>query len=1130
MSLARPPEGAHTRSAGPAEGRGGAPISRRLQRTAVVAAVAALFGAAHAQGGPPAGSPSDVRYTPLTGSPSALYPRAPDVDSLPSLVGNPAANANADVGRIAVEIDRNAVPADGQSPVRVVVRVFDRQGAPLRGTALLTIEHSGGRVLLPGARTDELGPRRQDADRTVPGVQLAVENGVAEFTLLAPFEAQDVRLRVGAGSEEASGAIAFVPELRPMIAAGLIEGIVNFRGRTNLGTVRRGDVFEQEIDSWSREFNGGKSNVAARAAFFLKGTIRGDVLLTAAYDSDKDTRTRLLRDIRPDELYPVYGDSSLRSFDARSTSRAFVRLDRDKDYVLYGDFVTGDGFTEAIGQGAVASLKQRSLGNYNRTATGVRAHKESGALSASAFAFHDSLRQIVEEFASQGSGPYGLRNNAVLEGSDKVEVVVRDRFNTTRIVAVRPLVRLVDYSFEPFSGRIVLATFLPSVDENLNPVSLRITYEVDQGGEKFFVWGGDVQWKLSPQIEIGGSAVDDRNDLARYRLGSANATWRIAEKTALVVEVARTQSEINTNPTNQTSSPGLAGKSGDVAGNAWRVEFAHEGENTEARAFLGRSSTDFNNPAAPLNAGRGEGQASASYKLTDTVKVYGEGAMSEDRNPGGGERRVGGAGVRWRLGDRLTLDAGLRAARETIGSQGNGVSSVPFGSQLGLTGSVASGAGGGALGYGNQALDPSTGLPVITPSTGLAPAVSNLAPGTHLQSDTVRVGLGYRLTETVRLGGEIEHDIDGDARRRYAAGADWQFNERTKLYGRYERQEGWAYLQGVTSTGKSADAFVVGVDSTYLKDTQVYSEYRLRDAISGRDLQLVSGVRNFWDVTEGLRLTTAAEHIEVLRGQTASANAASIGLDYSADPLWRGSTRLEVRRSGDLDATPANDTFTTVLGQVLAARKLARDWTLLGRDYLLATRYAARGDILQNRAQLGVAYRDTDTNRVNALAKIEHKAERDGSNATVGELKTRAFIASAHADWHPSRPWWLTGRIAAKWQRDRFENGVASRFDAQLVAGRVVYDVSEHWDLGVLAAAQLGQHGARQYATGAEVGYLLQQNLWLSAGFNVSGFKGDSDLTGYEYVQRGFYLRLRFKFDETLFKGRDPAVNPSLDR
>jgi hypothetical protein len=45
---------------------------------------------------------------------------------------------------------------------------------------------------------------------------------------------------------------------------------------------------------------------------------------------------------------------------------------------------------------------------------------------------------VVEEIASQGSGPYGLRNNGVLEGSEKVEVIVRDRSQPSRIISVRP--------------------------------------------------------------------------------------------------------------------------------------------------------------------------------------------------------------------------------------------------------------------------------------------------------------------------------------------------------------------------------------------------------------------------------------------------------------------------------------------------------------------------------------------------------------------------------------------------------------------------------------------------------------------------------------------------------------------
>lgn len=1108
--------------------------ARLLGPWAAAGLLATAVPAAGAQSQPPPGTPADVRYTAPAAGDATLLPRAPGLDADKPLLFRGEQSgidyaAGGIVARIVVEVDRDAVPADGQSPVKLSVRLLGKDGQTLKQTVYATLEHSGGRVLLPGARTDEFGPRRQDADRVTPGVQLKVENGAAEFTLLAPAEAQDVRVRITAGGEEAAGTISFVPDLRPMVAAGLLEGIVNFRNKTLVAPVRRNDGFEQELERWSRDFNGGKSNVAGRAAFYLKGTVRGDLLLTAAYDSDKATRARLLRDVRPDELYPVYGDASLRSFDARSAERLYVRVDKNKSYALYGDFVTGDGFTQAIGQGAVASLKQRSLGNYNRTATGVRLHHEQGSLTGNVFAFRDTLRQVVEEINSQGSGPYGLRNNGVLEGSEKVEVLVRDRAQPSRIISVRPLVRLVDYTFEPFSGRILLTSFLPSVDTDLNPVSLRITYEVDQGGTAFWVAGGDAQWRLSEGTEVGGSVVSDRNKLAPYELLSGNATFRLAPRTAVVIEAAQSTSTVNTNPTNQTSAPALAGRVGEVQGRAARIELAHEGDSTDARLFAGRSSPLFNNPSAPLQGGRDELYARGGLKITQDLRLYAEGLRSTDRTAGGGQRQSAGFGLRWSATEQLTLDASLRQARERVGTQPNGLLSWPYDQTLGLSSSIGSGSGGGALGFGNQVLDPATGLPVIQQG-GLSPGTSSLAPGTRLDSTSLRLGAGLRVSERLSLGAEVESDISGDHRRRIALGGDYTLAERTRLYGRYERQQGWVQLGGVSDTGRTAGTFAFGVDSSYLKDTQLFSEYRLRDAISGRDLQLASGVRNLWDVAEGWRISTGFENLRVISGATAPVNAASVALDWTADPLWRASGKLELRRSGDLQGTADNEEFDTTLLQALVARKLDRDWTLLARNHLLKTDYAARGDVMQDRAQLGLAYRDTDTNRVNALAKVEYKTESDASNAAVGTLKSRAWILSGHADYHPSRPWWMTGRVAGKWQKDRFENGVASDFRAQLLAGRLVYDITENWDVGVLAAAQFGDNGARQTAYGLEVGYLLQQNLWLSAGVNFTGFAGDADLAGYEYTRSGVYLRLRFKFDENLFKGRDQQVNRSLDR
>ena len=98
------------------------------------------------------------------------------------------------------------------------------------------------------------------------------------------------------------------------------------------------------------------------------------------------------------------------------------------------------------------------------------------------------------------------------------------------------------------------------------------------------------------------------------------------------------------------------------------------------------------------------------------MKVYAEALRSEDRNVGGGVRNAA------KLGATVTLDFGVRAIREKAGTPGPVASGV-FGSTSRLTGSVASGRGGSAVGFGNQPIDPATGLAIINsgsfiPTTG----------------------------------------------------------------------------------------------------------------------------------------------------------------------------------------------------------------------------------------------------------------------------------------------------------------------------------------------------------------------------------------------------------------------------
>jgi uncharacterized repeat protein (TIGR01451 family) len=1071
---------------------------------------------------------SDVVAQPQSLASTDAPPQAINVQS-----GAVDYSANSDVELVRVEVDRDGVPADGQSPVHVVVQLLGADEKPLAGKRFATIEYSGGRVRLPGGRTDELGPGRLDADRGTPGIQLPVDNGRAEFDLLAPDVPMDVLLRITAGGVAAENTVSFLPEMRELLATGLIEGIVNFRNGAGLETPHRDDAFDRDIRRWEKQFNSGKANAAARAAFFVKGRIKGEYLLTAAYDSDKEVRGRLLRDIQPEEFYPVYGDSSLRGFDARSAERLYVRIDKNRSYMMYGDFQTGDTLTTQTGISASGKAVMRSLGTYNRTATGFGWHFEGKRVRGNVFAMEDSLRQVIDEFPSQGSGPYALSNNAVLEGSERVEVITRDRNQPSRIINVRALGRLVDYSFEPFSGRILLNTFLPGFDSELNPISLRVTYELDQGTEKFWVYGVDAQFRLSKAIEAGAAYVQDENPYAPFKMGSANLGFRFGPNTWMVLEAARTESEVNTNSINQYATPGLQNLSGEVSGNAYRMEFAHDGKHFDARMFAGRSDPAFNNPSSPLYGGRGEYDLELTWAVNPRFQVYVEAMRSEDRNPDGGDRNAAGAGVRIDATQRLTLDLGVRSIRETIGAYSPWSSAVPFGSSGGLSGGFATGSAGGALGYGQQPLDPLTGLPIIR-SEGTVPT-SSLPIGTELESDSVHVGAGYKISDKLVLGGEYEQDVNGEDRNRVAIGADYRLRERNRLYGRYEKQTGLTSAYGITTTDRESDALVFGVDSTYLKDTQLFSEYRLRDAIAGRDVQMASGIRNDWSITDGLRLSTAAEHVKIYDGQTGDTTALAFGLDYSANPLWRGAMRLEYRVSGDVDSTlDTNEEFDTTLFQLMWARKLNRDWTLLARNYLLATEYKSRGDVMQDRFQLGVAYRDTDRNRVNALARYEYKLESDksgmgvngASGSDVGQdIRTQAHIVSTHADWHPSRPWWLTGRIAAKWQKDRFAYNDGIRVDDSfrgvLLSGRIIYDITENWDVGILGSTFRGDYGSNQYAYGLEIGRLLRQNLWLSAGYNFVGFEADKDLAGFEYTDEGAFIRLRFKFDEDLFRRED---------
>ncbi len=935
-------------------------------------------------------------------------------------------------GRIDIVLPKAGVAiADGVTPVKLTVLITDSKGVPVTARTPVTLEASVGRWKVIDANPNE------------PGVQTFVVGGSAEFELLPPLDPIDSVLRVSSGMLKAEKRLPMLPELRPLIGTGVIEGILSLRNLKPgaMQPVRARDGFEQELKQFSRESANGKTFAAARTAFFIKGKVQGEYLLTMAYDSDKEVRERLFRDIRPDEFYPVYGDSAIKGFDAQATSRLYVRVDKYKSYLLLGDYST------------ISFNPAQRLAQYQRALTGLRHHYEKDGVVIDSFASRDTVRQVVKEIPANGtSGPFELGLTNTLVNSERIELLTRDRNQPSIVIKTSVLTRFVDYAFEPLTGRILLRGPVPSVDAFLNPNSLRISIEVDQGGQAFWVAGTSATVKVSPALTLGANLVANLNPIAESfrRMTGANVMYQFGERSILTAELAQTV------------------KSDGNKGNAERIEYNHDGNDFKARMTVAKSSVGFENQASILRAGREEASGRASYRLGQSTIVAAEVLHTKDVVTGA-QRNGVLFNVEQAIGPISKIEVGVRHVTENIGNQ-------PVGTIV-----------------------PTTGTPTQTDLTSVRVKATTQIPG----------------IPTAAVYGEVEQDLNDSARRLVAVGGEYQFAGRGKVYARHELQSS---LQGAFALNnlQRTNATVLGISSEYMTNGTLFSEYRGRDSFGVRTTEAAVGLRNIFTVTDGLRLNTNVERIKSLGGsKEQESEAFGLGLDYTKSELWKGSTRIELR-----EATVSRSYLQTAD----AAVKLARDWTILGRHTwnLLETKAGtttSASDRVLQRLRLGLAYRDTDTNRFDALALIEKKRESDTALTAINAMRN-VWVGSMHANYHPQRSVVLSGQIASKRAHETI-SGIQLDNRTSLLGLRANWDMSERTDVSVIASTLMNhQTKVSQKGLGVEFGYLVHSNVWLSAGYNLFGYR-DQDLAPGQYSDKGAFIRLRFKFDEDSFK-RNP--------
>lgn len=385
-----------------------------------------------------------------------------------------------------------AAPTASATPtdvIPVVVRVLDARNRPVSASGIVTLH---AKLALWDVTDIRSG---------TPGVQVYLDNGEATFDLIPPQVAGNDIISVSGSFGRAEASITFTPDLDQRVMVGVIEGAIALGGeKSQLLDPGRFSSFEDTI-------------TGLRGEVYLKGAISGKTLLTLRYRSDQDTEARLFRDIQGDEYYPVYGDNSERGYDAQSSGNLYVKVEKGRSYILYGDIAI---------ESEASALK---LDGIRRVAQGAKAHWENDKVSITLFGARTALEQRVQEISGRGvSGPYSLVLDGYVQGTERVEILVRDKEGGD-VITSSPLRRGTDYLLDFFRNSLTFDDPVRQFDARGNPVSIRITYEVDvEGADRYWLYGGEINVAVGERTTIGARAVHADavvGNTARERLQSS---------------------------------------------------------------------------------------------------------------------------------------------------------------------------------------------------------------------------------------------------------------------------------------------------------------------------------------------------------------------------------------------------------------------------------------------------------------------------------------------------------------------------------------------------------------------------------------------------------------------------------
>ena len=847
-----------------------------------------------------------------------------------------------------------------------------------------------------------------------------------------------------------------------------------------------------------------------RLAFYLKGKIKGEWLLTASADTreqrlrdlfsnfaDKDPRY-LLRRLDPDKYYPVYGADSTTVDDAPTQGKFFVRLEKGDSQVMWGSFQT--------------SLTGTELSQFSRALYGARAKFASESTTqhgekrgqVEVFAADPGTLQSREEFRGTGGSLYYLRHIDITPGSERAWVEVRDK-DSGLVLETRPLVAVQDYEVNALQGRIILreplasnagaGTLVQSGGLSGHPVHLVVAYEYSPGvtaSEDMTVGGRGSVW-VNDHLQIGATAL--RQDGQRQRLHGMDATLRYKPGTYIKVEGAQSNGlgagafASQDGGFSFTAVPGGAGGKADAKRIEAAVDFAEVGQAKGKATFYWQDrEAGFSGPGQITSEAIEQSGGSVVWQVSPETELL---AKLDNKEAASQDSLRAEIDVRHRLSPNWQAGVGLRLddldtrianASPTLSQNGERTDLLV---RMDFQPDAEEKADWTAYGYLQGTLAHDAG---------------------RNENDRVGVGGEKRINDRLKLGGEVS---DGDGGFGAKVSADWQLDDRSSLYSSYtltpdRTDDGYRGRAGL---------FTAGGKTRFTDSVSLYAEERYQHGDGPAGLTHAFGLdlspNDQWSY--GLKLESG-DLSDPITGDL-SRQAVGLSVGYRKDAT-RYAGALEYRHE---EGTTERDTW--LLKNTLGSQ-VNPDWRFLGRLNLSLSDSSVGGvqDGKYAEVVAGYAWRPVLNDRWNTLFKYTWfynlpSPGQVGATGAMLDFAQRSHVLSVDTI-YDIRPWVSVGGKLGYRKGELKDTKVGGNWQdstAWLAILRADWHWVHEWDV-LTELRYLDAKDAGDSKSGALVAVYrhLGKHFKLGGGYNFTDFS--DDLTDVSYRSHGWFINLIGKF------------------